>query len=141
MVGACFIAHSPLLFSLVSSLLSFQVTLHATASLIDPELPKMSMGAICFTSSGSNGSRWVVLVFSFVPEKMCTWLTLARKKICDSHFFPHAACAFLPPPSPVSLHRLQQLHHSKTPKLPSNYPLFERPPKMWLKHGVVSFTM
>ena len=28
-----------------------------------PEVPKMSVGAICFTSTGSNGGCWVVLVF------------------------------------------------------------------------------
>ena len=36
---------------------------HGSIALPVPEVPKMSVGAICFTSSGSNGGCWVVLVF------------------------------------------------------------------------------
>ena len=36
---------------------------HGSIALPVPEVPKMSVGAICFSSSGSNGGCWVVLVF------------------------------------------------------------------------------
>ena len=36
---------------------------HGSIALPMPDAPKMSVGAICFTSSGSNGGCWVVLVF------------------------------------------------------------------------------
>ena len=36
---------------------------HGSIALPVPEVPKMSAGAKCFTSSGSNGGCWVVLVF------------------------------------------------------------------------------
>ena len=53
----------------------------------------MSVGAICFTSSGSNGGCWVVLVFPrlyfFFLEKWVffphTRLTLKKKSLRDLH--------------------------------------------------------
>ena len=35
---------------------------HGSIALPVPEVPKISVGAKCFTSSGSNGSCWLVLV-------------------------------------------------------------------------------
>ena len=40
---------------------------HGSIALPMPEVPNMSVGAICFTSSGSNGGCWVVLVFPRSP--------------------------------------------------------------------------
>ena len=51
-----------------------------------PEVPKMSMGAICFTSSGSNGGCWVVLVFPrifffFLEKRVFFFIHDLRQKI------------------------------------------------------------
>ena len=53
---------------------------HGSIALPVPEVPKMSVGAICFTSSSSNGGCWVVVVFAglflekwgFFPHTRCT---------------------------------------------------------------------
>ena len=49
----------------------------------------MSVGAICFTSSGSNGGCWVVLVYP--PPLFCFLFVFFLKK---AFFFP---CATYPP--------------------------------------------
>ena len=69
---------------------------HSSIALPVPEVPKMSVGAICFTSSGSNGGCWVVLVFPhlffflkngfFFPirdlrQKKKVYATYTKKKI------------------------------------------------------------
>ena len=41
---------------------------HGSIALIVSEVPKMSVRATCFTSSGSNGGCWVVLV---PPAPLC----------------------------------------------------------------------
>ena len=42
---------------------------HGSIALTIPEVPKMYVRAICFTSSGSNGGCWVFLViFCFYSE-------------------------------------------------------------------------
>ena len=60
--------------------MSIKTTLHATAPLLYPcpEVPKLSVGAICFTSSGSNGGCWVVLVS---PPLFFPYATYAKKKV------------------------------------------------------------
>ena len=93
-----------------------------------PEVPKMSVGAMCFTSSGSNGGCWVVLVspptlFFFFGKKGFfphTQLTpknkayanyakkifrqkktrLMPKKKSELRLAPQSSYAFLPTPWP-----------------------------------------
>ena len=85
---------------------------HGSIALPVPEVPKMSVGAICFTSSGSNGGCWLVLVFPrlfffgnkgpFSPyatyaNKKFMRLTLKkffRRKKNDLCLFPQSSYAF-----------------------------------------------
>ena len=58
---------------------------HSSIALPVPEVPKMSVGAICFTSSGSNGGCGVVLVCSlffsfFFLEKGFFSIRVLRQK-------------------------------------------------------------
>ena len=72
---------------------------HGSIALPVPEVPKMSVGAKCFTSSGSNGGCWVVLVFSRLFFFLEKWV-----------FFPHARLT----PKKKSLRDL----HQKKKKIP-----------------------
>ena len=42
---------------------------HGSIALLMPEEPKICVGAICFTSSGSDGGCWVVLLILFLSRK------------------------------------------------------------------------
>ena len=55
---------------------------HSSIALPMPEVPKVSMGAICFTSSDSNGGCWVVLVIFLVV------LFCSKKKVFLFHARP-----------------------------------------------------
>ena len=89
---------------------------YGSIALPVPEVPKMSVGAICFTSSGSNGGCGVVLVFPlfffkekwgffshtrFTPKKKFTRLPPKKKKnsveiiISALRLFPQSSYAFL----------------------------------------------
>ena len=52
---------------------------HGSIALPVPKVPKMSMGAICFTSSGSNGGCWVFLV-----PPLCVCVSVC---VCDAKWF------------------------------------------------------
>ena len=50
---------------------------HGSIALPVPEVPKMSVGAICFTYPGSNGGCWVVLVFLRIFFSSEKWVFFA----------------------------------------------------------------
>ena len=75
----------------------------------------MSVGAICFTSSGSNGGCWVVLVFPRPPPPLFFFFFL------KNGFFPHTR---LRPkekftrltPKKISIEKKRDLRQKKTKK-------------------------
>ena len=85
-------------------------SLHGCIALPIPEVPKMSVGAICFTSSGSNGSCWVVLVpprppFFFEKSGFLLYATCAEKKRSLRALHPKTVpkkTRFTPPPQKAS---------------------------------------